>query len=110
MRRSSALRLLVRRTLVGRAGADDERVDMSTSYVESEGVRTALAAGQKPLDEREHTIYHKDATFELPPNTTEYAVTVTASLARYFLMRNRSVGMSSRGLSREFLQADRGER
>lgn len=48
--------------------------------------------------------------FELPPITTEYAVTVTASLARYFLLRNRSVGMSSRGRSREFLQADRGER
>ena len=50
------------------------------------------------------------ALFELPPITTEYAVTVTASLARYFLLRNRSVGMSSRGQSREFLQADRGER
>ncbi len=48
--------------------------------------------------------------FELPPITTEYAVTVTASLARFFLMRSRSVGMSSRGRSREFLQADRGER
>lgn len=52
----------------------------------------------------------QNAAFELPPVTTEYAVTVTASLARYFLMRNRSVGMSSRGRSREFLQADRGER
>jgi uncharacterized protein (DUF58 family) len=50
------------------------------------------------------------AAFELPPITTEYAVTVTASLARFFLMRSRSVGMSSRGRSREFLQADRGER
>ncbi|MCX6044660.1 MAG: DUF58 domain-containing protein [Chloroflexi bacterium] len=50
------------------------------------------------------------AVFELPPITTEYAVTVTASLARFFLMRSRSVGMSSRGRSREFLQADRGER
>ena len=47
---------------------------------------------------------------ELPPVTTEYAVTVTASLARYFLLRNRAVGMNSRGRTREFLQADRGER
>ena len=44
------------------------------------------------------------------PSTTEYAVTATASLARYFIMRNRAVGLSSRGRSREFLQADRGER
>ncbi|NJN82231.1 MAG: hypothetical protein HC802_08095, partial [Caldilineaceae bacterium] len=46
----------------------------------------------------------------LPPITTEYAVTAAASLARYFLMRNRAVGISSRGHTREFLQADRGER
>lgn len=47
---------------------------------------------------------------ELPPSTTEYAVTITASLARYFLMRNRAVGLSSRGRAREFVQTDRGER
>ncbi|MDQ3250260.1 MAG: DUF58 domain-containing protein [Chloroflexota bacterium] len=52
----------------------------------------------------------KKSLFELPPITTEYAVTVTASLARFFLLRNRAVGMSSRGRGREFLQADRGER
>lgn len=47
---------------------------------------------------------------ELPPITTEYSIVVTASLARYFLLRNRAVGMSCRGRTREFLQADRGER
>jgi len=47
---------------------------------------------------------------ELPPVTTEYGVTVAASVARYFLMRNRSVGMSSYGNTREYLHADRGER
>jgi uncharacterized protein (DUF58 family) len=47
---------------------------------------------------------------ELPPSTTEYSVTAAASLARYFLLRNRAVGMSSQGRTREFLQADRGER
>jgi uncharacterized protein (DUF58 family) len=48
--------------------------------------------------------------YELPPSTTEYAVTVTASLARYFVLRNRAVGLSSRSRQREFVQADRGER
>lgn len=52
----------------------------------------------------------RTAQSNLPPITTEYAVTVTASLARYFLMRNRAVGMNSHGRMREFLQADRGER
>jgi uncharacterized protein (DUF58 family) len=50
------------------------------------------------------------ARFELPPSTTEYAVAATASLARYFINRNRAVGLSTWGRSREFLQADRGER
>lgn len=48
--------------------------------------------------------------FELPPITTEYGVTVTASLARYFLMRNRAVGLTAWGAVRDYIQADRGER
>ena len=48
--------------------------------------------------------------YELPPITTEYAVTATASLARYFTLRNRAVGLGTEGASREFIQADRGER
>jgi len=50
------------------------------------------------------------AYLELPPITTEYGITIAASLARYFLGRNRAVGMNSRGRTREFVQADRGER
>lgn len=46
----------------------------------------------------------------LPPITTEYAVTATASLARYFIARNRVVGLGTEGNRREFIQADRGER
>ena len=46
----------------------------------------------------------------LPPVTTEYLVSIAASLARYFLLRNRAVGINSKGRTREFLQADRGER
>jgi uncharacterized protein (DUF58 family) len=57
-----------------------------------------------------HSKRRQANSLELPPVTTEYAVIATASLARYFLMRNRAVGMSCRGRSREFLQADRGER
>lgn len=54
---------------------------------------------------------HKRRSYlELPPNTTEYGITAAASLARYFIGRNRAVGMNSRGRTREFVQADRGER
>lgn len=46
----------------------------------------------------------------LPPSTTEYSISLAASLARYFLSKDRSVGMSSFSRTREFLQSDRGER
>ena len=57
-----------------------------------------------------HARKRQNLRYELPPTTTEYAVTVTASLARYFVLRNRAVGLSSRARQREFVQADRGER
>jgi uncharacterized protein (DUF58 family) len=47
---------------------------------------------------------------DLPPATVEYAVTVAASLARYFLLEGRAVGINSRGHTRELVQSDRGER
>lgn len=57
-----------------------------------------------------HTIQRQKNQMQLPPITTEYLVTAAASLARYFLLRDRAVGMSSEGNTREFMQADRGER
>ncbi|MCB0087238.1 MAG: DUF58 domain-containing protein [Caldilineaceae bacterium] len=51
-----------------------------------------------------------ESRVDLPPISTEYVVSAAASLARYFLLRDRAVGMSSYGRTREFLQTDRGER
>ena len=47
---------------------------------------------------------------ELAPSTLEYAVTAAASIARYFLLRNRAVGLIWHGSQRYLLQIDRGER
>lgn len=47
---------------------------------------------------------------QLPPSTVEYAVTTAASIARYFLTRNRAVGLATQGQTREILPTDRGER
>ncbi|GMQ78427.1 MAG: DUF58 domain-containing protein [Anaerolineae bacterium] len=51
---------------------------------------------------------HED--YSLPESTEEYAVTVAASLAQYFLRVDRAVGMVAYGQSHEILQPDRGER
>lgn len=46
----------------------------------------------------------------LPPSTLEYGVAIAASLARHFLIQNRSVGFIGHSTHRELIQADRGER
>lgn len=52
----------------------------------------------------------KAEEYKLPDMTEEYTVTIAASLAQYFLRRDRSVGMMAYGQSREIVQPDRGER
>lgn len=49
-------------------------------------------------------------SFALAPSTLEYAVSAAASVARYFLLRDRAVGMVWHGIQRYLLQIDRGER
>lgn len=46
----------------------------------------------------------------LPPATEEYAATVAASLARFYLRKRRAVGLVSSSRSVEFLPPDRGGR
>ncbi len=50
--------------------------------------------------------------FKLAPSTTEYGVTIAASLSRHFLRQGRSVGLITypRGQRRTIAQTDRGER
>ncbi len=48
--------------------------------------------------------------FRLPASTEEYTVTIAASVAQFFLRRDRAVGMLGYGQSNEILQPDRGER
>ena len=46
----------------------------------------------------------------LPPSTEEYAVSVAASLAQYFIRHDRTVGLITYGRGREIVQPDRSER
>jgi uncharacterized protein (DUF58 family) len=48
--------------------------------------------------------------FALPPSTEEYAICAAASIAQFFLRRDRTLGFMAIGQRREVLQADRGER
>jgi len=63
------------------------------------------------LERREPALlWTKRPGLELAPSTEEYGVTVTASLAKHLIVRNRAVGMVSYAQQREVIPADRGER
>ncbi|GAB1420149.1 DUF58 domain-containing protein [Anaerolineales bacterium] len=47
---------------------------------------------------------------EIPASTEEYSVVITASLARYFMEKERSMGYVAYTPHREYFQADRGSR
>ena len=49
-------------------------------------------------------------TFELPPDTEEYAVSIAASIAKYYINQKREVGLASAGPGYSILPAKRGER
>jgi uncharacterized protein (DUF58 family) len=59
-------------------------------------------------------LWHPTAKIDLPPSTEEYAVSIAASLARYFLRRGRAVGLLSHSQSGaqgpDLLPPDRGGR
>ena len=63
------------------------------------------------LERREPALlWTKRPGLELAPSTEEYGATITASLAKHFIVRNRAVGMVSYAQQREVIPADRGER
>ncbi len=55
-------------------------------------------------------LWFRQDELRLPPNTEEYIVTIAASVAKYFLRRQRAVGFVAYGGVREIVQPDRGER
>ncbi len=63
-----------------------------------------------PREESAIPNWMKAEEFKLPESTEEYTVTAAASLAQYFLRRDRSVGLLAYGQSNEIVQPDRGER
>ncbi len=74
----------------------------------SQSVQASMPS--KPPEFSVQDVWRKRFKFQLPPATLEYAVTIAASLARYYLQRSRAVGLVSAGYSLRVLPADRGGR
>lgn len=74
-------------------------------------VHTGSAAWTAPVPELSSAAVRQERlALQLPSSSMEYAVTAAASLARHFLLEDRSVGFIAHGAHRELIQADRGER
>jgi uncharacterized protein (DUF58 family) len=71
-------------------------------------VHSSLPRPELKLDERE--LWRPSVKIPLPPSTEEYAVSIAASLARYYLQRGRVVGMVSAGQTLQVLSGERGGR
>jgi uncharacterized protein (DUF58 family) len=74
-----------------------------------------VAADPEKSEQDEQTVQSgwlpwKDEAYSLPQATEEYTVTIAASLAQFFLRRDRAVGLLAHGQLRELVQPDRGER
>ncbi len=61
-------------------------------------------------DDPEALLRKAGVPITLPPSTEEYAISAAASIAQFFLRRDRTLGLIAAGQRREVLQADRGER
>ncbi len=53
---------------------------------------------------------HRPDEISLPPATIEYAISIAASVARFFISKSRAVGMVSSGQVYTVLPAERGDR
>lgn len=76
-----------------------------SSDVEREISKEPVDTGQIP-----NWLRLQEEEYRLPDATEEYTVTIAASLAQYFLRRDRAVGLLAYGQSHELIQPDRGER
>lgn len=74
----------------------------------SKFVHVALPYDTVVLDERD--MWRPSLKIPLPPATEEYAVSIAASLARYYIQRGRVVGLVSAGKAFQVLAAERGGR
>lgn len=64
----------------------------------------------QPLVLEDSEVWRPSVKIPLPPSTEEYAVSIAASLARFFLQRGRAVGLVYAGRYFSVLSAERGGR
>ncbi len=77
-------------------------------FEKSEG--TAEQQAEALLFKVDALLFGRRPQFRLPPSTLEYAVSITASLAHYFIQQRRAVGLATSGKADALISAERSER
>ena len=65
---------------------------------------------QMPETQMDTLFFGRRPRFQLPPSTLEYAISITASLARYFISQRRAVGLVTAGGAFTIIPAERSVR
>lgn len=74
------------------------------------GAHFSLTQEEEPAERFDELIFRRRQQIRLAPATLEYAVTLAASLAHYFIARGRAVGLVSAAQALTVIPADRSER
>lgn len=74
------------------------------------GIHTGTWWEQSWYDRDLDDLWMQDRVTKLAPNTEEYAVTCAATIAKYFLDKQRAVGLAASNHEHAYAQPDRGER
>ncbi|MFH1183508.1 MAG: DUF58 domain-containing protein [Chloroflexota bacterium] len=70
----------------------------------------AQAAYETPAMPLESMLFTRKPKLTLPPSTLEYAISIAASLAHYFIAQKRSVGLVARDRGHAMIPAERSQR
>jgi uncharacterized protein (DUF58 family) len=74
------------------------------------GAHYSLPQEETPVERFDDLIFRHRHRIKLPPATIEYAVTLAASLVRYFIGRGRAVGLVSAAQALTLIPPDRSDR
>lgn len=87
----------------------DPQADVWIFMDSQKGIHTLIEDVTLPKTER-FWLWRQKYEFKLPPNTYEYAASIAASTAGFFIREGQSVGFISEGQTLTALMAERGER
>jgi uncharacterized protein (DUF58 family) len=79
-------------------------------FLDSQAAVHAEKPYEQPGLQSDGWIFDQRPEFKLAPSTLEYAISVTASLAHYFILQRRAVGLVTVGRSYTVIPAERSER